>query len=338
MHPAMPRILSAEFTELEEFSRAMQDGAAENIQLGAGPLRLSLALAEFGPLRVHTNTVDNSYLARAQVHRDRWGIFFDLGAMPRASRINGFPLGRSSAVLIGPGAELHALADKGQEWAMITLASSSVAALLDGAAGPRAGQAAIVPDLLARAPILAALSRDVSALVRIDPTRLAGSAVAGAMLEAIMGAIGEGLAAKEPPRGAVRAARSQMRLVGSAVEFLGATLGSPVYTEAVSAAVGAGPRALNAAFRAVYGVALQQYLLTRRLDLARRQLRDPDGPTLIKQIALDAGFWHFGRFSLAYRQMFGETPSATLARRALRSSFVPGVCAPPHSAHIKQSR
>jgi AraC-like DNA-binding protein len=60
---------------------------------------------------------------------------------------------------------------------------------------------------------------------------------------------------------------------------------------------------------------LQRYLQIRRLTLARRILRDGGGPGLVKQVALDCGFWHFGRFALAYRGQFGETPSETLARR-----------------------
>ncbi|WP_158287854.1 helix-turn-helix transcriptional regulator [Falsiroseomonas bella] len=337
MHPAVPRILSAEFTDLGAFSAAMQDGEAENMQLGAGALRLRLTLAEFGPVRVHANAVDNSYLARATVHRDRWAVFFDLGAVPGRSRINGLHIGSAGAVLFGPGAELHAQVAKGQQWAMLTLSSDPVAAMLDGVAAPGAGQVGHVPDLLHRTPALAALARDLALAARADPARLERRAVGAAVTEQVMGALVEGLAGA-PAADDVRAGRRQLRLVGSAVEYLEAALEGPVYTQSVCAALDVGPRALNAAFRSVYGVTLQQYLLTRRLNLARSRLREPEGPVLVKQIALDAGFWHFGRFSLAYRRMFGETPSATLANRPGRSSFVPGVCAPPYSAHIKTTR
>jgi AraC-like DNA-binding protein len=337
MHHAAPRILSAEFTELEAFSAAMRDGTAENIQLGAGALRLRLTLAEFGPVHVHANAVDNSYLARATVHRDRWAIFFDLGAMPGRSRVNGALMGKAGAVLFGPGAELHAQVAKGQEWAMLTLSSDPVAAMLDGVAAPGEGQVGHLPDLLHRAPALAALARDLAFAGRADPSRLERRAVGAALLEQMMGALVEGLAGA-PATAAVRADGRQLRLVGSAVEYLDTALDGPVYTQAVCEALDVGPRVLNAAFRAVYGVTLQHYLLTRRLNLVRSRLREPDGPALVKQIALDAGFWHLGRFSLAYRRMFGEAPSETLARRTACSSFVPGVCAPPYSAHIKKTR
>ena len=41
---------------------------------------------------------------------------------------------------------------------------------------------------------------------------------------------------------------------------------------------------------------------------------------MVKQVAIDLGLWHFGRFARAYQAQFGETPSQTLAaaRRARR--------------------
>lgn len=57
----------------------------------------------------------------------------------------------------------------------------------------------------------------------------------------------------------------------------------------------------------------------RQVRLARvRQalLTDTDTAT-ITEIAMGWGFTHMGRFSLSYRQVFGESPSETLRRRCL---------------------
>jgi AraC-like DNA-binding protein len=51
----------------------------------------------------------------------------------------------------------------------------------------------------------------------------------------------------------------------------------------------------------------------RRMHLARRALRAAD-PTVTTQIATDYGFWELGRFSVGYRSLFGESPSASLRR------------------------
>jgi len=51
--------------------------------------------------------------------------------------------------------------------------------------------------------------------------------------------------------------------------------------------------------------------------LARRALRGADPETkTVTEIASDYGFWELGRFSVAYRSLFGESPSAALRRPA----------------------
>jgi AraC family transcriptional regulator, ethanolamine operon transcriptional activator len=58
----------------------------------------------------------------------------------------------------------------------------------------------------------------------------------------------------------------------------------------------------------------KQYLLIRRMHLARRALRKAAaGETTITDIATQFGFWHFGRFAGTYRSIFGELPSVTLS-------------------------
>ena len=75
--------------------------------------------------------------------------------------------------------------------------------------------------------------------------------------------------------------------------------------------------ALRMACQKHLGVSPTQYLLLRRMHLARRALRqsDPDA-TRVTDVATNLGFWELGRFSVNYRQIFGESPSTTLRAAA----------------------
>ena len=72
---------------------------------------------------------------------------------------------------------------------------------------------------------------------------------------------------------------------------------------------------LYRAFDAVCGEPPLAYFHKRRLTEARRLLTNsPAYRGAVKHAALAAGFTEFGRFSVDYRQLFGESPSATLNR------------------------
>jgi AraC-like DNA-binding protein len=59
----------------------------------------------------------------------------------------------------------------------------------------------------------------------------------------------------------------------------------------------------------------KRYLWMRRMNLARRALRSADLEyTTVTEVATKYGFWELGRFSVTYRSLFGEPPSAALRR------------------------
>jgi AraC-like DNA-binding protein len=52
------------------------------------------------------------------------------------------------------------------------------------------------------------------------------------------------------------------------------------------------------------------------MHLARRALRRADAETTtVTEIATNCGFWELGRFAVAYRSLFGESPSTALLGR-----------------------
>lgn len=77
--------------------------------------------------------------------------------------------------------------------------------------------------------------------------------------------------------------------------------------------VGVSVRQLQQSFTSFTGVSPSQWQRLRRLNFARRDLlRMKPGDTSVAEVAMRWSFWHLGRFSQAYRNLFGELPSSTV--------------------------
>lgn len=108
--------------------------------------------------------------------------------------------------------------------------------------------------------------------------------------------------------------RAARRMIMSRVlEYLAGHRHQPVTLEDLCSAGGTGLRNLQYTFQEQFGITPYQFLRWRRLHHARRLL-ESQAVTSVKAAALDSGFMEFGRFSVEYRRLFGESPSSTLAR------------------------
>jgi AraC-like DNA-binding protein len=59
----------------------------------------------------------------------------------------------------------------------------------------------------------------------------------------------------------------------------------------------------------------KHFPLLRRMDVVRRALPEgTPGETTVTEVATRYGFWQFGRFSVEYKAVFGESPPTTFAR------------------------
>lgn len=87
-------------------------------------------------------------------------------------------------------------------------------------------------------------------------------------------------------------------------------------TEQLAAAVCVSVRSLQRGFRSTFGMSPTEFLRSTRLRRARADLLASDpASSSVTAVATRWGFLHLGRFSQAYRQAFGESPSETLRRR-----------------------
>lgn len=106
----------------------------------------------------------------------------------------------------------------------------------------------------------------------------------------------------------------RLRRIRQARDFIAAHLHRPIYLEDLCAELHLTPRAVENLFHDLLGVNPLTYLRHQRLHGARRTLHQcAPSPGVVKQVALQWGFWHLGRFAGDYRDLFGESPSETLA-------------------------
>ena len=97
--------------------------------------------------------------------------------------------------------------------------------------------------------------------------------------------------------------------------FLEENQGRPIYVAEICAAIGVADRTLRLHSLEHLGMSPHRYLWLRRMHLARRALALADPTTkTVTELANDRGFGELGRFSVTYRKLFGESPSATLRR------------------------
>lgn len=105
------------------------------------------------------------------------------------------------------------------------------------------------------------------------------------------------------------------RVIRRAEQLIADHAREPLTVDDVAEAVGLSVRSLQEGFRRHLDTTPTAWLRDARLIGARRELADCDPTrTTVSRVAADWGFHHLGRFAVAYRERFGESPSETLRR------------------------
>jgi AraC family ethanolamine operon transcriptional activator len=112
--------------------------------------------------------------------------------------------------------------------------------------------------------------------------------------------------------------QAHSRVVQIAEDYALAHTGERLYVTDLCEAAGVSERTLQYAFKEVMGMSPVAYLTRLRLHRVRHALRTASqASTTVTTESLRWGFWHFGDFSRAYKDCFGELPSDTLRRKPL---------------------
>ena len=217
------------------------------------------------------------------------------------------------------GAEGHQLTDTTLHSGMISLSTDDLDAALEAVVGCNFMDKLKKPVVRAEPALVSRLKnlhKAVGRLAHDTPEILEFPEVCHAMEEQLVHlmvrCLAEGVGIKM-----TTGARRHDRIIARFEEFLAAHPDQPLYLTEICAGIGVAERTLRAACDEHLGMGPIRYLTLRRMYLVRRALQHADpSKSTVTRIVTDHGFWELGRFSVAYRTLFGEPPSETLRRHA----------------------
>jgi AraC-like DNA-binding protein len=287
---------------------------AEILPLGKGNFKVDATQIGMDRLRMQRFKVALPQIITVVTAPDRKSIGFLIEASSSTFQHCGLEITGKDILVYGKGV-LHQRSPSDFQYATMSLPEAEFPTLCKALTGkefseePGASKVRPDPALMAR---LRTLHKVVGQLAHDTPDILEQPEVRRALEEQLIHimvrCLTEGTGV-EATIGSRRHHAIMMRLE----EFLEANPDRPLYLTEICAAMGVAERTLRAACQEHLGMGPIRFLTLRRMHLVRQALlrADPSNAT-VTCVVTDYGFWELGRFSVAYRALFGESPSETL--------------------------
>ena len=318
---APPSVTVVEISDPTAISAGIELIDQDALQLQSMPLRVRRVIVRLDPAAVVFHSTNRRARTRT---RTRKGLLAYVTFGPRTTgTVNGLPVRPGLVLAAEPGAEVRFVADAG--WVSISflvppqeirshlaarqreneyrLPHGVEALQVDPERGRRLfdwGKRLV--DIAAREPALFNERAEQRAAAQVD------------LLETLLATLG-GARDVEPTRGE-RTRQAYSLVVKIAEDYALAHIGDHLHVSDLCRAAAVSERTLEGAFIEIMGLTPVTYLIRLRLHRVRHALlAATHGSTTVTAEALNWGFWHFGEFSRAYRECFGELPSTTLQRR-----------------------
>jgi AraC-like DNA-binding protein len=237
--------------------------------------------------------------------------------------VDGVPVGPGLMLAAAPEVEASFVADAGYESITFLLPTDEIIAHLTARQRegefrlPRGVETLQVDDQNARRlfawgkRLVDAAARDPALFNERETERIAAHVE---LVEHLLATL-RGAHDFEPSR-SDRTRQAQTLIVKIAEDFALSQTSEQLYVSDLCRVAAVSERTLEYAFKEVMGLTPVTYLIRVRLHRVRQALlAATQGSTTVSTEALNWGFWHFGEFSRAYKDCFGELPSDTLRRK-----------------------
>jgi AraC-like DNA-binding protein len=291
------------------------------VQLQPLSLRVRRVIVRLGASAVVFHSTNRRVRVSASARR---GLVAYVTFGPKATGIvNGLPVGPGLMLAAAPDVEASFVADAGYESMTFLLPPDEIRAHLaarqrDGEFRlPRGVETLHVDDDSARRlfdwgkRLVDAAARQPALFNERETERMAAHVE---LVELLLASL-RGARDFEPDR-SDRTRQAQTRIVKIAEDHALSQAGDLLYVSDLCRVAAVSERSLEYAFKEVMGMTPVTYLIRVRLHRVRQALlAATQGSTTVSAEALNWGFWHFGEFSRAYRDCFGELPSDTLRRK-----------------------
>ena len=306
-----PRKCTWEARDANEHAHNLTDWSQEYDQFSKGGFYGRIDEVRLGEIQVFKEYTSHALGQQCTVWPD--SLWLGIPVAGRGCRINGHPVGEHE-VMCQPG---------GHDFELVTPDTFGIYGLVVG----REWLARAIGG--AAAPLLEAAPERLMRLQVTDHTRQA----TGFLIERLLGTQREQLSVKvhqdilslalaailreETPNTEMPPSyRHRKQVVDRIKAYLERCETAPVALGELCEIAHVSQRTLQYSFTSILGISPIQFLRLTRLNRVRRRLCSPTVDTTVSQVAADWGFYHLGQFARDYRQLFGEAPSATLARHA----------------------
>jgi AraC-like DNA-binding protein len=314
----MPESAVRTFTDLDAYFAGIRNLSIDGLVTGRGKFGAEATLIDLHRLHMGRFDEDLPRIMRVTPSGSRSLVLFTTDRSRPAMLANAIDTSQDQIVMFGLDWPYYLRSSAGGGWGTMSLVPEDLAA----AGRTIIGRELMPPRLMLaiRRPPIRSLSRLLQLheatghLAKNTPDILAKHEVARAIEEALVEAMVLCLAAdySEEVR---NVHRHRARVMRRLEDILAAKSGETLYMAELCAAAGATYWTLRDCCLEYLGMSPKRYLWMRRMNLARLALWSADpGKTTVTEIATNYGFWELGRFSVAYRSLFGEPPSAALRR------------------------